>query len=1270
MARLALDKYLAPHQKDAVHGNDEYPGILWTLNENKKCLLWMFCGTGKTRVAFSLMIGPEPKLKLGQGLRIIVFPSLSLITQFDRDYLRAPEFQVYTTRTKCICVCSHRDDKPSTEEERELMSTYTTDQAGIEEFLTSSTGIIAVTYQSLPTLISILEKTKVAPSLVIYDEAHRALGEKAQQVVFGGLGATYTVFMTATPENANGITMFDPEDDEGYTDCGPVAFRYSYPDGIEDGFLNPFQVVVERRRKNDPSMHMYEIIAHASARGPNNRVLSFHTRVTDDEMCVKEFVSDESKLLQAARNLGFSRVWLRGLTSGLRVQDCLTGEDVRRLGYPIHPKSLAREHLLRLFDSTPDDTLAVLASCRTIGEGTDTKRANQVVFVNPKNSVRDILQNIGRGVRKQDRVTNVVVPCFVDVDAYLALEPDKRHDYLVSAWDQPGGDYSTVRSVLEAVKSDDPKYYALCLEHPHKYTPEERTRTFTKQGFQPSAEVFDTPEDAVRSALGVNTPGSLDVLTVTHNVRVEVHTPDLDNPVEEHGPPGATTRVRLSKNEGGYRVLRRLPSSSVSDTERLRPPSRVPLLRVEDDPNLQATWSLQDTVAQLRTVVLECEVSGRERRALALAKEHVKWTNEHGGQRPVEAKRKEAKKRLENQDPATVREHRLFKWFVGFQQAARFKHGVSSATCSVKLYDSVVAVVTEAYGSHWYLYDDREAEALSKALEHVRWTKERGERPQVQQTKGDKGRLKSGDATVLREHQLAKWYTGFQCTARSALRPNVDRTKYAYYESAGKVLAGVYGPTWYEFKNEGKALEKAKRYVRWTQEHGGQHPVAQTSKDAKERLATGDPATTQEHQLSKWFDNFKRSFRTTRHLSTSKTETVPYPSTVRLLLEAFGPQWYAYESKEASALTKAKEYVRWSNEHGGRRPTGVRSKTGKERLEAGDREPKKEKQLYTWFHGFQSAARLHYEGKRQGAYYPSTGEYLSTHLGRNWHLKKTDHHGENVSTEEVSSLSSDGSTTVTEESPRKRSAETSTEGSKKKAKATTKRLYTGPSDEAEARRKRLKEGTLTEEDKAYFDKVLSSNGGGKPPYPEELRATDADKVYVNEQFVQRCDPKNPGLVCFLESPALTTTNHLLRRGFKLDKLRCPQADTESYNKMKHHPHIVQGFVGSFLSKEPQGTYQAVWLDYTGSWKGNVSLGVSPQDDVETIFRNKLFAKSGGYLFVTVSLRGENKRATLYADVRQFVEKVASESGYSVGPVENGLVHEYSNMLYVGFKIIL
>jgi len=218
------------------------------LQTRDECLVKMFCGTGKSRVIQRII------LERKHPLSVVVFPSLALIRQFTNEYLG---------KVKNIGLLN-----VSSEELAHITST--TDPAQIHHFLNNpktkhQQKIICVTYQSLDVLLSSIGDTKIG--IACFDEAHRTTSPEAKELVYGDeYRAKYEkrVFFTATPVNANGITMFDRERDEmrTYGDCGPLACEYTYLQGLRDGILSLFELRIDLYTQ-DTLGNMYESIARA-----------------------------------------------------------------------------------------------------------------------------------------------------------------------------------------------------------------------------------------------------------------------------------------------------------------------------------------------------------------------------------------------------------------------------------------------------------------------------------------------------------------------------------------------------------------------------------------------------------------------------------------------------------------------------------------------------------------------------------------------------------------------------------------------------------------------------------------------------------------------------------------------------------------------------------------------------------------------------------------------------------------------------------------------
>ena len=321
MTKLTLRK----HQREAVSS------IETTLEDYDKCLVKMFCGTGKTRVVFYLMVHTE------NDLTVIVFPSISLITQFNQDYVLNPNWTEMTEKFSYMSVCSKNElDHPDIR--------YTTEPSKIASFLRGDTKkIIAVTYQSLDTFVDTINEEDIQIDLLIYDEAHHVVGSKVQDIVFNlepfQEKTDKTIFLTATPKNENGIVMFDrdcqterEEDDyeddfeEFIGDCGPLAFEYTHYQAVRDDVCKDFNIAINLY--TEPSyrhQNHYQAMSRSILASGNNRMLSFHYRSEaehDTKSNVVDFVSDKDKFIneflkiqkQEFPNKKIKKITLDGIT--------------------------------------------------------------------------------------------------------------------------------------------------------------------------------------------------------------------------------------------------------------------------------------------------------------------------------------------------------------------------------------------------------------------------------------------------------------------------------------------------------------------------------------------------------------------------------------------------------------------------------------------------------------------------------------------------------------------------------------------------------------------------------------------------------------------------------------------------------------------------------------------------------------------------------------------------------------------------------------------
>ena len=278
--------YLYKNQKKAIEEQNKY----------NKCLINMWCGTGKTRAfTIDLFINKEK-------INIVVFPSLGLINQYCNDYALSTEepFNTEFEKYKFLAFCSDDDGKLKSKGK----IPFTTKEKTLESFLKKQDNkIILVTYQSFEKFTSICIDKKIKINNLIYDEAHHIVGDKIQNIVFNNEELDSIVdktrFYTATPVNKNRITMYD-RDEPDNSDCGPLAYEYLYYQAVEDGVCKPFQtqisIYTQKPKYKNKFQPIFETIIRACLSGSYNywNILTYHSfvNVNDDSNANVSFVND------------------------------------------------------------------------------------------------------------------------------------------------------------------------------------------------------------------------------------------------------------------------------------------------------------------------------------------------------------------------------------------------------------------------------------------------------------------------------------------------------------------------------------------------------------------------------------------------------------------------------------------------------------------------------------------------------------------------------------------------------------------------------------------------------------------------------------------------------------------------------------------------------------------------------------------------------------------------------------------------------------------
>jgi superfamily II DNA or RNA helicase len=551
-----------------------------------KCIVKMFCGTGKSRIITNVIIHEKKELS------VVVFPSLALINQYSADQ----EYNKHFKKHKTINISS------------EILPTIesTTDPKQIRKFLKSKgSKIILVTYQSYKVLLDCLDGLKIG--LVCYDEAHHVVSPECQTLVFDTTHFEKEVFFTATPKNENGITMFD-RDDPDKNMCGPVAYDYTYLQGLNDEVLNAFEICVDMYTENTNNS-IYDAIARAILIRNTNRVLSFHSGVNGESNTnVWNFVN------QTEFEIAFNKVQKAEFPEKANDYKKITFK-----GMDGATSSADRKEMLKALDNTPSNEIYIIASCETIGEGVDTKKANMCVFADPKSSITKIIQNIGRVLRRNNSqpLSTILIPCWINMENYASANGDreKQDELIRQNMRSEKGDYASILNVLSALRQEDNELYEMCLNYPNRRVKEE---SLEEQGFRIDEDEYSAEDveqmkkdgdpleiHTVEMIERFNEESSENMTRLYYDEEKEVYSPIVRHDSEIESEEESDSDEETDSDEGTEYQNERLV---------IQPPKPKAGIKmsIHQNDDIQILWGVTgnlDFSQKFCSVVINCEVS-------------------------------------------------------------------------------------------------------------------------------------------------------------------------------------------------------------------------------------------------------------------------------------------------------------------------------------------------------------------------------------------------------------------------------------------------------------------------------------------------------------------------------------------------------------------------------------------------------------------------------------------------------------------------------------
>lgn len=476
---LRSRKSLLSHQQEAVSK------VLAGFQSSDRGKLVMACGTGKTFTSLKIAEAVVP-----QGGRILFLsPSISLVSQSLTEWTREAEAPF---RSFAVCSDSKvgkRKDPFEDIRTHDLAYPATTDAKKLAQAARAQDSgrrtVIFSTYQS----IEVLHEAQIHHALpefdlVICDEAHRTTGvtpagetDSAFVAVHRPdyLQARKRLFMTATPRiyadsakskaRENDIQVYSMDDPVIY---GPEFHRLGFGEAVKKGLLSDYKVLVLVMDQQDISRRFPFLLGHEGEElklpdvakiigcwnGLSKRVFdNGHEENLTDPVPMKRAVAF-ARSIADSRQISdqFDHIvtqYLDSFDPHEEIRESPLKCEVNHVDgtYNI----LLRNSLLDWLksDSGPN-SCRILSNARCLSEGVDVPSLDAVIFLNPRDSVIDVVQSVGRVMRKS---------------------PDKEYGYIIlpiaTTWDMEpeealdnNENFRVVWTVLQALRAHDERLNA------------------------------------------------------------------------------------------------------------------------------------------------------------------------------------------------------------------------------------------------------------------------------------------------------------------------------------------------------------------------------------------------------------------------------------------------------------------------------------------------------------------------------------------------------------------------------------------------------------------------------------------------------------------------------------------------------------------------------------------------------------------------------------------------------------------------------------------
>ncbi len=358
---------------------------------------------------------------------------------------------------------------PATTNVDELMANY----ANIKKQSQKTMTVVFSTYQSIDVISKAQKQGYPEFDLIISDEAHRTTGASQMgdasvftkvhddDIVKGKL----RLYQTATPKvygpeakkkaDDNSMVISSMDDETKY---GTEIFRLGFGDAVSRGYLTDYKVSVLAVSESFVNKEMQKVMASSTSElktsdigkiigvwnamvkrngitgeidgAPMKRAIAFTDTIAHSKQIAKEFNYVINDYL------------------GTQAEDSFT-VDVHHVDGGLNALQKKTE-LDWLASDIADNEARLLSNVRFLTEGIDVPNLDAVIFLSPKKSQVDIVQAVGRIMRKFEgkEYGYIIIPIVIDTNSDPADVLDSNDKY------------KEVWQVLNALRSTDERFDA------------------------------------------------------------------------------------------------------------------------------------------------------------------------------------------------------------------------------------------------------------------------------------------------------------------------------------------------------------------------------------------------------------------------------------------------------------------------------------------------------------------------------------------------------------------------------------------------------------------------------------------------------------------------------------------------------------------------------------------------------------------------------------------------------------------------------------------